>query len=177
MKRCILQTSIFPCGVRVRYCFSGIGKKTAWAIWRSMPDLDQVFARLSHAPNQIYPDDLKQMERFVVFLYQRIFPISNVNGAGKKMFTQNRKIENIPPTQHALEQHVERDVCQAGHIWGQTLVGNPELPPPEIWGWQRETDESPWTQYWTTLPEAANACHELLKCGCKKSCTNRCKCV
>ena len=28
---------------------------------------------------------------------------------------------------------------------------------------------------WTTLPEAANACHELLKCGCKKSCTNRCK--
>ena len=25
------------------------------------------------------------------------------------------------------------------------------------------------------MQEAANACHELLKCGCKKSCTNRCK--
>jgi len=24
---------------------------------------------------------------------------------------------------------------------------------------------------------AAEACQELLKCGCKKSCTKRCKCV
>ena len=46
-----------------------------------------------------------------------------------------------------------------------------------MWGWQRETDDATWTPNWTTLPEAANACHELLKCGCKKSCKNRCECV
>ena len=46
--------------------FHRVGKKTAWAIWRSMPQLDQIFARLSHAPKQIFPEDLKQLERFVL---------------------------------------------------------------------------------------------------------------
>ena len=157
--------------------FRGVGKKTAWAIWRSMPHLDQIFARLSHAPKQILPEDLKQLERFVVLLYQRTSPLSRVNDARKQMFTQNRRIDNIPPTAYALEQHVKRAAYQAGHIWGQSLIGNPELPPPHMWGWKRETGDPTWTPHWTTLPEAGDACHELLKCGCKKSCTNRCKCV
>ena len=157
--------------------FRGVGKKTAWAIWRSMPHLDQIFARLSHAPKQILPEDLKQLERFVVLLYQRTSPLSRVNDARKQMFTQNRRIDNIPPTAYTLEQHVKRAAYQAGHIWGQSLIGNPELPPPHMWGWKRETGDPTWTPHWTTLPEAGDACHELLKCGCKKSCTNRCKCV
>ena len=33
--------------------FCGVGKKTAWAIWCSMSPIDQIFARLSHAPKQI----------------------------------------------------------------------------------------------------------------------------
>ena len=39
----------------------------------------------------------------------------------------------------------------------------------------RATDEG-WEAQWTTLPEAAQACMELIKCSCKKSCTGRCKC-
>ena len=54
--------------------FRGVGKKTVLAIWRSKPHLDQVFARLSHAPKQIFTEDLKQLERFVVVLYQRTPP-------------------------------------------------------------------------------------------------------
>ena len=102
-------------------------------------------------------------------------PLSRVNDARKHMFTQNRRIDNILPTLHALQQNVKKAAYQAGHICGQSLIGTPELPPPHMWAWQRETDDATWTPNWTTLREAANACHELLKCECKKSCTNRCK--
>ena len=50
--------------------FRGVGKKTARAIWCSMSNLDNIFARLSHAPKQIFTEDLKQLERVVVLLYQ-----------------------------------------------------------------------------------------------------------
>lgn len=157
--------------------FHGIGKRTAWAVWCSMPQLKPIFARLSHAPSQVSPDDLEQIERYVVLLYQRTSALCHVNEARKQLFTQNRKMENIPPTLHALEQHVKRAVYQAGHIWGQSLIGDPEVPSPDLWGWERVTDDSAWTPCWTTLPKAAKACQELLKCGCKKSCSKRCKCV
>ena len=54
--------------------FRGVGKKTARAIWCSMSNLDHIFARLSHAPKQIFTEDLKQLERVVVLLYQRTPP-------------------------------------------------------------------------------------------------------
>ena len=157
--------------------FHGIGKKTAWAVWCSMPHLATVFSRLARAPSQVSLDDLNEIERYVVLLYQRTSSLRHVNEARKQLFAQNRKMENIPPTSHALEQHVKRAVYQAGHIWGQSLIGEPEVPSPDSWGWKRMTDDASWTPCWTTLPEAAKSCQELLKCGCKKACTKRCKCV
>ncbi len=112
--------------------FHGIGKKTAWAVWRSMPNIMPIFVRLSHAPSQVSHDNMDQIERYVVLLYQRTSALSHVNDARKQMFTQNRKMENIPPTLHALEQHVKMSAYQAGHIWGQTLIGEPQVPPPDL---------------------------------------------
>ena len=43
--------------------FRGVGKKTDRDIWCSMSHLDQIFARLSHAPKQIFTEDLKQLEK------------------------------------------------------------------------------------------------------------------
>ena len=54
--------------------FREVGKKIARDIWCSMSHLDQIFARLSHAPKQIFTEDLKQLERVVVLLYQRTSP-------------------------------------------------------------------------------------------------------
>ena len=120
---------------------------------------------------------MDEIERYVVLLYQRTSPLSHVNDARKQLFAfGNRKIENIPPSLHALEQHVKRSVYQAGHIWGQSLIGQPQVPSPDLWGWERISHDSPWTPCWTTLPQAAKGCQELLKCGCKKACTKRCKC-
>ena len=88
--------------------FRGVGKKTARAIWCSMSHLDHIFARLSHAPKQIFTEDLKQLGRVVVLLYQRTPPLSRVNDARKLMFTTNRRIDNILPTLLALDQNVKR---------------------------------------------------------------------
>ena len=51
--------------------FRGVGKETARDIWCITSYLDQIFARLLHAPKQIFTEDLKQLERVVVLLYQR----------------------------------------------------------------------------------------------------------
>ena len=157
--------------------FHGIGKKTAWNAWCSMPHLKPLFAKLSRAPSHLTAQDFEELERFVIIMYQRTSTASHVNEARKKLFIQRYKMENIPPTLDALEQHVKRAVYQAGHIWGQSLIGYPEVPSPESWGWERVTNESSWTPRWTTLPEASKACEELVKCMCKKSCSNRCSCV
>ena len=165
--------------------FYGIGKKTAWNLLKTMPDMFTLFAKLSTTPDTISSDQMQQLERYVVLLYQRTSTLSSVNSARKHMFTQNRKMDNIPPSYAALEQHVRRAAYQAGHIWGQSLVADPVVPPPEQWGWKRVGDSSSSSNSenqalspcWTILPEAASACLELIKCRCKVGCTGRCSCV
>jgi len=97
-----------------------------------MPQLTPTFLRLSRAPTQISLDEMEQIERYVVLLYQRTSALSHVNEARKQLFTHNRKMVNIPPTLHALEQHVKRAVFQAGHIWGQSFIGEPNVPSPDL---------------------------------------------
>ena len=80
---------------------------------------------------------------------------------------------NILPTLHAFEQHVKRSVYQAGYV---CQIAVPEFPSPDLWGWKKSDSISPWTTLWTVLPEASEACQELIKCGCKKAAINRCKC-
>ena len=104
----------------------------------------------------------------------------HVNEAHKHLFTLNgRSIDAPPPTREALIQHIKRAAYQAGFIWGQTMVCTPELPSPSEWGWVHTNNG--WGIHWTTLPEATEACRQLLKCGCKKvaedKCGNVCKCV
>ena len=129
-----------------------------------MPHLTPLFARLSRAPCEVSSADM-QIERVVVLSYHRTSALNHVNEARLHLFTQNRKIDYIPPTYHALEQHLKRAVY---HIWGQCLVANPELPQPSLWGWNKATNDNTWTPCWSTLPEADKACQELLKCECKR---------
>ena len=61
----------------------------------------------------------------------------------------------------------------SGH---RCIVAVPNLPSPSEWGWVLATNGG-WEVKWTALPEASQACRELLKCGCKKGCRKQCKCV
>jgi hypothetical protein len=75
----------------------------------------------------------------------------------------------------ALIQHMGIAVYQAVYCWGQKFITTPTLPSPDEWGW-RQVDKI-WEPRWTNLPEATDACRELLRCGCQKACTGRCKCL
>ena len=105
--------------------FCGIGKKTAWVVWRASDIFKSLFSRHSQSPSQISEDDVKSLERFVVLLYKRTSTLQNVNEARKRLFAfGNRQLENIPPISSALLHHDKRAVFQAGHVWGQSLVAN-----------------------------------------------------
>ena len=54
------------------------------------------------------------------------------------MSRQNWRIDNIAQTLHALEHHMKISVYQLGRIWGQSILGNLDLPPQCIYGVGRE---------------------------------------
>lgn len=159
-------------------CFGGRGKNTAWDTWNAFGDVTQAFCVLAAKPTpECFMVWLGLLERFVVLLYDRTSCQQHVNDARKQLFTQKgRGIEGLPPTQDALMQHIKRAAYQAGHCWAQVMNPIPELPSPSDWGWEKKNGGG-WQICWTTLPEAAEVCRELIRCGCKKACTGQCKCL
>ena len=59
-------------------------------------------------------------------------------------------------------------------MWGQSLVPKPQLPSPELWGW--EIYEGQFIVNWTTQEPISKICKELCKCSCTKTCSGRCSC-
>ena len=155
--------------------FSGRGKKTAWDTWLRFPEVTKAFEAIMMMPSEINDAVLSVLERFVVLLYERTSGLTRVNDARKHVFAQkSRGIENIPTTQAALVEHIKR-ACYQANIWNQALILTPQLPCPSKWGWKQGSEG--WEPLWTTLPEASVSCAELIRCGCTKGCTGRCKCV
>ena len=155
--------------------FAGRGKKLSWGVWNVFPALTD--ALLSVTPQSItFPMDVFDViQRFVVLLYSRTCDPNNVNEARKQLFSQgSRTLENILPTEAALFQHSKRAVYQGGYVWGQALILSPDLPNPVDWGWVDKQHN--YVPFWTTLPEVSHVCSQLIKCGCKQTCTGRCKC-
>lgn len=97
--------------------FVGHGKKTAWAVWNSLPELTDALLRLACAPTEIPEQSMQTIERFVVLMYDRTSTCTDVNKARKKLFVK-RDLLCRGFHQHvaALEQHVKRAVFQGGHV-------------------------------------------------------------
>ena len=155
--------------------FRGRGKKTAWSAWMAYPAATDIFVSLLSQPVEISEEALHKIERFVVLMYSKTCTLSSVNDARKELFAQSgRSIDNIPPTQGALLQHIKRTCYQASYIWAQALTPSPVLPNPVDWGYKLlDTVLIP---YWTDLEDVTKTCKELVHCGCKKSCKIPCKC-
>lgn len=108
--------------------------------------------------------------------YDRTSRQEHGNETRNHLFTQDtRSIDAILPTREALKQHIQRASHQVDFCWGQMMVCTPELPSPSEWGWV--CSDNGWVIHWTTLPEATQACRQLLKCDCKNGCRGQCKCV
>lgn len=108
----VLHCSFTGCDRTSSFC--GCGKKTAWDTWPVYPEITEAFHEMLHMPQELSELSLSQLERFVVLIYDRTSACLDVNEARKQLFTQrSRLLENIPPTQAALRQHIRRAMHQA----------------------------------------------------------------
>ena len=155
--------------------FASKGKKTALEAWKSFSEVNGAFKELQCMPSETSNESMELLERFLGLMYNRTSEATEVNDARKQLFTQKyRTLENIPPSQAALKQYINR-TCHQANCWNQALVLDPGMPEPSDWGWAKEP--SGWQPIWTIPPEASESCHELIHCRCKKGCTGRCKCA
>ncbi len=63
-----------------------------------------------------------------------------------------------------MKKHVKRAVFQSS-IWTTSHLS---FPSPEEYGWTKNNDHG-WVTVWMIIPEAARACSELIKRGCKSN--------
>ena len=89
---------------------------------------------------------------------------------------RHQSLENLPPTQAALIQHIKRALLQASFYWNQATAVQQDIPEFNAWGWFRDSTRKTWEPYWTNLGDASKACTILLHCGCKTACRGHCKC-
>lgn len=123
-------------GCDVVSSFHGKGKKSAWLTWDVCGEVLETFAKLSNCHKEVSDDDLQKLERFVVLMYDRSSGSSGVDEARLDLFARKqRSFDAIPPTYAALKEHAKRAAYQAGIIWSQATVSNPEVPSPADWGW------------------------------------------
>ena len=88
--------------------FSGRDKKGAYEAWKSFPQISASFGHLSARPDSNSRADFEMIGKFVILLYSRTCPASSINEARQLLFSQGiRTLDNIPPTEDALLQHVK----------------------------------------------------------------------
>ena len=166
-------------GCDLTSCMCGIGKKTAWAAWERYPEITEVMINLTNDPKSIDEDPtlMAALEKWTVMMYSKSCNKLTVNEARQSMFTHNLKsLDNIPPTQAALYQHVKRTLLVAAYMWHVAFRKMLNMPHPGLYGWEWNDRVQQWVPFWTVLEDASKACSMLLHCGCQKSCTGNCKC-
>ena len=158
--------------------FAFRGKITVWEVWERFPEVTEAFASCLTCA-ELSDATIQLIERFTILFYDRTSGLKDINEARRELFTKSaamKSLDHIPPTKAALIQHIRRSILQT-HVWTHSLLASPALPDPGQWGWVRNGSDSEWKPLWTTLPEAARVCAELIHCGCKKGCAARCKCI
>ena len=159
--------------------FSGRGKKSCWETWNFFSEATESF--LHPVTNPCHPlssesREFKVIEQFTCLMYDRNTSCEKVNDLRKDLFPRKvQMMQNLPPTQAALIQHTNRSIYQAS-IWSTSLLSIQNIPEPDNFGWTFCNNK--WEPLWTTLPEAAKSCRQLIRCGCRASplCSRRCKC-
>ena len=112
-------------------------------------------------PDETSDDEFELLEFIMVTLYSKTCNTKEVNEARWILLSRDNKvIENIPLTKEALIQLAPRSILQSSKwLHSFSKLENEMIP------------------LWTDLPQTSNVCREHIKCGCKKGCTGRCKCL
>ena len=164
-------------GCDISSAIFNMGKQKAWSAWSDIGDkLTDSFIKLQSDPAHVDIDsaEMKDIEKFVIKQFN--CDATSVNEARKKMFEFDQKsVEHIPPTQHALFQHVKRSLI-ASHIWTQSFTKQPIHLSPADYGWVWNDRMKMWMPHWSDLPEVSEGCAFLIRCKCSVGCSGRCKC-
>ena len=95
-------------------CFLEKGKKSAWKVWKSYPDVTGAFLHIVENPFQpveASSPHIQCIERFTVLLYDVTSNLLSVNEARRELFCKKqRSLENIPPTQVAITSHFSHHI-------------------------------------------------------------------
>ena len=70
--------------------FAGRGKRTAWAVWESFPELTDALSEVNHEQTDITESCMSIIARFVILMYDRTSTCSDINTARKKLFAKNQ---------------------------------------------------------------------------------------
>jgi len=115
-------------GCDIVSAFAGRGKRTAWTVWESFPELTNALSEVNHEQTDIPESYMSTIARFVILMYDCTSTCYDINTARRKLFAKKgRPLESIPPTHHALVQHFRRAVYQGSFCWGQVLQAQPQL--------------------------------------------------
>ena len=119
----------------------GKGQKSAWQTHDVCAEATDAFARLSQYPQVATANDneVDIQDNFVVICTSPA-QLQVVTARGLICLLASRDHANcqaIPPTPSALLQHVKRAAYQAGSIWSQSTLRQPETQSPVDWGWAK----------------------------------------
>ncbi len=92
---------------------------------------------------------LKKIECFIVVLCDNTSTEVSVNVVRKMLTAEGRGLDNIPPTQNALYQHVYPFIYQFG-IRGKSQISILNAPNPNLYGWKKN-HSSTWEPIWMTV--------------------------
>ena len=160
--------------------FFGKGKKTAWTVWQSLPELTVPLQLLSgpHPSEEILTTYTEVLQKFVLHLYGvSQIDISTVNAGRRHLFLKKGKdFLHMPPGSDAFHQHLLRVAYQSGHVWGNMLNKDAGPLPVTDWGWQSESPDVAPTPVYRTIQILSKKMPELASCQCKTPCKPPCSC-
>ena len=160
--------------------FFGKGKKTAWAVWQSLPDLTFPLQLLS-CPNpslHLLSTHRDVLQLFVTQLYG-VFDndITTVDAARRHLFLHKGKdFLHMPPGSYALQQYLLKVAYQSGNLWGNMLTKAVEPGSVADWKWQQASLDSSPSPVYITIPILSNNLPELVSCKCESECKPPCSC-
>lgn len=105
--------------------FIGKGKRSCFKTWTVFPEATQAFKNISEPCSSVSNVTIETLERFVILLYAKDSKLCSTDELRRELFTSGgKKLEALPPTSQALQQHTLRSAYQAANIWGQSELFN-----------------------------------------------------
>ena len=156
--------------------FAGRSKEKCFKKFLEADDeILRALANLGATENLPGEEDLRNLERFVCFLYDstKIDQVKNL-----RWYLYSRKQaqgENLPPTMGALLEHFKRAHYTA-MVYMRNLISVQDLPLPENYGWKYNSDLGIYEPVLTQVSPAPAAIVDLVKCNCKQGCVKNCGC-